>query len=267
MEILKSIQKGVRVFDLSVSLQNGMAASLSNVPYSMAVFRRHGDRDRTGTGGTSANSIIVTGDHVGTHIDALCHVGYKGKLYGGVDSTEACLGGRFKVYGAETIDPMFCRGVLLDIPAFKGVDRLEPGYAITKDDLEEALGDTKINRGDVVLIRTGWVQLYDDAEAYLGQATGVPGVAQSGGEWLAAHGIRAAGADTIAFDVEQLGPDHRQRPCHGILLLFNAIHIIEVMNLEELAQAKVKEFAFVLSSLKLVGATGSPVRPLAIVDA
>ncbi|KAF3934653.1 hypothetical protein ABW20_dc0103353 [Dactylellina cionopaga] len=268
MEIIKAIQKGVKVFDLSVPLQNGMAASPRNTPYSMAISRRHGDQDRTGTGGTSANAMIVTGDHVGTHIDALCHVGYKGQLYGGVDSTEACLGGRFKVYGAETIEPMVCRGVLLDIPKLKGVDRLEPGYAITKQDLQAALGDeTQINKGDVVLIRTGWIQLYGDAVAYLGDATGVPGVVQCGGEWLAEKGIRAAGADTIAFDVVQLGEKFNQRACHGVLLLFNAIHIIEVMDLEELAKANVKEFAFVLSSLKLVGATGSPVRPLAIVDA
>ncbi|KAK6524149.1 hypothetical protein TWF694_005810 [Orbilia ellipsospora] len=267
MDILKSVQKGVRVFDLSVPMQNGMAASPSNVPYNMGVFRRHGDRDRTGTGGTSANAMIVTGDHVGTHIDALCHVGYKGKLYGGVDSTEACMGGRFKVYGAETIKPMVTRGVFLDIPKLKGVERLAPGYAVTKEDLEEALGDTVINKGDVVLIRTGWIQLYDDPQAFLGRSTGVPGVAQSGGEWLAAKEIRAAGADTIAFDVEELGPNYNQRPCHGVLLLFNAIHIIEVMDLEELARENVKEFVFVLSSLKLVGATGSPVRPLAIIDA
>ncbi|KAF3935748.1 hypothetical protein ABW19_dt0209652 [Dactylella cylindrospora] len=266
MEILKAIEKGVRIFDLSVPLQNGMAASPNNVPYNMALSRRHTDRLRTKEGGTSANAMIVTGDHVGTHIDALCHVGFKGKLYGDVDSTEACLGGRFNVYGAETIQPMFCRGVFLDIAALKGVERLEPGYAITKDDLVEALGDTKINRGDVVLIRTGWIQLYGDSVAYLGNSTGVPGVDQSGGEWLASHGIRAAGADTIAFDVVQLGPNFGSRPCHGVLLLFNAIHIIEVMDLEELSKAKVKEFVFVLSSLKLVGATGAPVRPLAIVD-
>ncbi|EPS45859.1 hypothetical protein H072_135 [Dactylellina haptotyla CBS 200.50] len=267
MEILKAVQKGVKVFGLSVPLQNGMAASPSNVPYNMAMLRRHADRDRTGTGGTSANAMIVTGDHVGTHIDALCHVGYKGQLYGGVDSNDACLGGRFKVHGAETIEPMVTRGVLLDIPKLKGVDRLEPGYPITKEDLEESLGDTVINKGDVVLIRTGWIQLYDDNAAFLGHSTGVPGVAESGGEWLASKGIKAAGADTIAFDVEQLGPNYRQRPCHGVLLLFNAIHIIEVLDLEELAKANVKEFVFVLSSLKLVGATGSPVRPLAIVDA
>jgi kynurenine formamidase len=160
---------------------------------------------------------------------------------------------------------MVCRGVLLDIPRLKGVERLDAGYGITGEDLAAALGETPLNRGDVVLVRTGWIQLYADAAAYLGNDTGVPGVAASGGQWLADHGVRAAGADTIGFDQVQLGPDVRKRPCHGILLWQHGIHIIEVMNLEELAAEQVKEFLFVLSPLKWKGATASPVRPLAIV--
>ncbi|KIX00716.1 uncharacterized protein Z518_09781 [Rhinocladiella mackenziei CBS 650.93] len=173
--------------------------------------------------------MIVTGDHVGTHIDALYHVGNKGVLYDGIDAAEACKGGHFNVLGAETIEPMVCRGVFLDIPALKGTTRLEP-------------------------------------VAYLGEATGVPGVGESGGKWSASHGVRATGGDTIAFDRVQLGPNFKQRPCHGIFLWENGIHIIEVMDLEELSREKVKEFLFILSPLKLFGATGSPVRPLAVVN-
>ncbi len=266
MEILNSLKKGVRVIDLAVSWQNGMAASTSNTPFNLCIPNRHEDSDKTGTGGSGANALIVTGDHVGTHIDALCHVSYKGQMYGGFNAAEACQGGKFKVHSAETIKPMVCRGVFLDIPALKGKERLDPGYGITAEDLQEALGDTALNKGDVALIRTGWIQIYSDADAYLGDATGVPGVSESGGNWLAEHGVRAAGSDTIAFDCVELGPNFRQRPCHGILLLFNGIHIIEVMNLEELSKDKVKEFVFILSPLKLVGATASPVRPLALVD-
>lgn len=265
--MLSNLNRGVRIFDLGVTMQNGMAASPSNTPFTLAISNRHGDRNRNGTGGSSANAMIVTGDHVGTHIDALCHVSYKGELHGGVDAVEACQGGRFKIYGAETIKPMVCRGVFLDIAALKCKARLDPGYGITAEDLQAALGDTPLNKGDVALIRTGWIQLYSDAAAFLGDATGVPGVAESGGRWLAEHGVRAAGADTIAFDAVELGPNVNARPCHGILLLYNAIHIIEVMDLEELSVEKVKEFVFILSPLKLKGATGSPVRPLALVDA
>ncbi|KAH8890615.1 cyclase [Thozetella sp. PMI_491] len=266
MDLLSSLEKGVRVIDLAVSWQNGMPASPSNVPFSMALTWRHGDRDMTGKGGSSSNSMIVTGDHVGTHIDALCHVSSKGILHGGVEVSEACHGGRFQMLGAETIPPMVCRGVFLDIPALKGTSRLEAGYGITDLDLQAALGDTPLNKGDVALIRTGWIQHYSDPKAFLGAETGVPGVAGSGGQWLADHGVRAAGADTIAFDQVQLGPNFKQRPCHGILLWEHGIHIIEVMDLEELARQKVKEFMFILSPLKWMGATASPVRPLAVVN-
>lgn len=266
MSLLEALQRPTKVYDLSVPMSNGMAASPSHTPYSMAIARRHGDRDRTGKGGTSASALIVTGDHVGTHIDALCHVGNKGVLYSGIDAADACQGGRFKFLGVETIKPMICRGVFLDIPALKGTTRLEPGFKITNSDLEQSLGTTPLNKGDVCLIRTGWIQQFDDQEKFLGEATGVPGVGESGAKWLAAHGVRAAGADTITFDAIELGPNFNQRPCHGVLLWENGIHIIEVMDLEELARDKIKEFLFILSPLKLVGATGSPVRPLAVVE-
>lgn len=266
MELLEAVQKGARVYDLAVSWENGMAASASNVPFSMALTWRHGDRQMGGTKeGSASNAVVVTGDHVGTHVDALCHVGNEGALHGGVPIAEACQGGRFRVHGAENIGPMVCRGVLLDVAALKGVARLEPGYGVTDADLQAALGDTPLNKGDVALVRTGWIQQYADARAYLGDETGVPGVAASGGQWLADSGVRAAGADTIAFDQVQLGPDFRKRPCHGILLWQHGIHIIEVMDLEELAADGVKEFLFVLSPLKWKGATASPVRPLAVV--
>ncbi|KAJ9136523.1 Cyclase family protein [Coniochaeta hoffmannii] len=144
--------------------------------------------------------MVVSGDHVGTHIDALCHVGNEGTLHGGIQISDACHGGLFQFHGVETIMPMVCRGVFFDIPALKGVSRLEAGYGITDEYLRAALGDTVLNKGDVALIRTGWVQQYADAKAYLGDETGFPGVAASGGQWLADHGVRAAGADTIAFD-------------------------------------------------------------------
>ena len=267
MSLLEAVAKGTRMFDLGVPMQAGMAAAPANVPFSMALSRRHGDTDPTGQGGSGSNAVIITGDHVGTHIDALCHAAYKGVICGGIAVADAMYGGKFIKHGAETIKPMVCRGIFLDIPALKSKSRLDAGYGVTDKDLEEALGDTPLNEGDVVLIRTGWIQLYSDAEAFLGSTTGTPGCDASGGKWLAAHKVRAAGGDTIAFEQSQLGPNFRKRPCHGILLWENGIHIIEVLDMEELAREKVKEFMFVLSSLKLVGATGSPVRPLAVVQA
>ena len=118
-----------------------------------------------------------------------------------------------------------------------------------------------------MLFRTGWpVGRYQDEPAYVGWPTGVPGPDETAARWLAERRIHVAGSDTIAF--EWLAPDagHSRLPVHVILLVENGIHIIEVLDLEELARDRVYEFLFVASPLKLVGATGSPVRPLALVE-
>jgi kynurenine formamidase len=230
----------------------------------MALIRRHGDR--VGPGGESgSNELITLGGHVGTHIDALAHVAKNGVMHGGVRAEEAVQGGRYARLGVDTIAPMICRGILLDIPAARGVRRLQAADGITAEDMEKALGDLSLNPGDVALVRTGWPQLYADSSAYVGQQDGAPGMTTSSAQWLAEHKVRAAGADTIAFDQVLPGVGHSGLQGHRILLIQNGINIIEVLNLEELAADSVREFLFVLTPLKILGATGSPVRPVAVV--
>jgi kynurenine formamidase len=79
--------------------------------------------------------------------------------------------------------------------------------------------------------------------------------------------VRAAGSDTIAFERIPAGAGHAVLPVHRVLLVEHGIHIIETLALEELAASGAREFLFVLSPLKVVGGTGSPVRPLAVVSA
>ncbi|WP_081607560.1 cyclase family protein [Rhodococcus triatomae] len=258
------LREPVQVFDLSQPLENGMPCSPSHPGFHMALLRRHGDLMRGA--GSGSNEIITFGGHVGTHVDALAHVAANGLLYGGIDAVGNSVGGRHRELGAETIDPMLCRGVLLDIPAALGLSRLEPGYGVTVADLEAALDGMQVAEGDVVLIRTGWPQMYGDAEVYIGHRDGAPGVTGEAAQWLADRGVRAAGTDTIAFDQILPGLGHSQMPAHHILLVKHGIHIIEVLDLEELAAHRIREFLFVMIPLRLVGATGSPVRPLAIVE-
>ena len=116
-------------------------------------------------------------------------------------------------------------------------------------------------------MRTGWGRHFDDRVGYLGQASGVPGPGEAGAQWLAALAPRAVGSDTIAFERLAPGAGHALLPAHRVLLVEAGIHIIEMLDLERLAARQVREFLFVLSPLPLVGATGSPVRPLAVVAA
>lgn len=263
--LLEVLHEGVRFVDLGREFRIGMPQSPNHPAFNHALPRRHGDMVRS-DGGSAANDLISTGTHVGTHIDALAHVSQDGKLYQGVDAYEASVGGRFDKYGAHTIAPMLRRGILLDIPAALGIDRCEGGYEISVDDLQLAQKRKRleIREGDVVLIRSGWGQLFDEGAAYVGKETGVPGISESGAYWMAEQGVHAVGADTIAF--ERIAPNggHAELPAHRVFLVEHGIYIIEALNLEQLADEDDHEFLLVLSPLNIYGATGSPVRPLAV---
>ncbi len=264
--LLQAIEAGVRIFDLGRPMVAGMPQSPNHPQFRMALVRRHGDSVRAG-GGSAASELIVTGGHVGTHIDALSHVSQDGRLHGGIDAAEAQRGGRFAELGVETIEPMVCRGWLLDVPAALGLEACPPAYEITPEDLARTARAQNVQSrpGDVVLVRSGWARRWGDPVAYAGHDSGVPGPGEAGAQWLAELRPRAVGADTIAFEHLPAGAGHAQLPAHRVLLVEQGIHIIETLDLEALAQAGVHEFTFVLVPLVLVGATGSPVRPLAIV--
>jgi kynurenine formamidase len=264
--LLETIRGGVRVFDLGRPMFNGMPQSPNHPPFWHTLPRRHGDVVRP-DGGSAANDLIVTGTHVGTHIDALAHVSHHGKLHGGADAAEASRGGRFTGHGVHTIRPMIRRAVLLDVPRALGETGCPPAYEITPDDLDATVRAQRlgVGPGDVVLIRSGWGSRFDAGPAaYAGMDTGVPGVGEAGAQWLAARGVHAAGADTIAFERLAPGRGHALLPAHRVLLVEAGIYIIEALALEELAAAGIFEFTFVLVPMNIIGATGSPVRPLAV---
>jgi kynurenine formamidase len=145
------------------------------------------------------------------------------------------------------------RGVLFDVA---GASPIDEDVEITPADLER-VQRAEVGAGDVVLIRTGWAQYFRDARRYV-NATKMPGAGVDAARWLSSRKVFAAGSDTLAF--EKLPSD---LPVHVHLLVESGIHIIEVLNLEELARDGVYEFTFVAAPLKIKGGTGAPVRPLA----
>ena len=265
--LMDVLEENPEVYDLAQPLSAETPHSPNHPPFRMSLMRRHGDMVRE-DGSSAANELIVTGGHTGTHVDALAHVSYHGELYGGASAEDAQRGGRFKEHGIDAMEPVVCRGVLLDVAGLHGTDVLPGGYGISEGDLAAAAekAGVEVRAGDVALIRSGWSRNFGDAEAFLGHETGVPGPDESAASWLAGRGIRATGAETIAY--EQIKPEvgHRLLPVHRLLLVEEGIHIIEVMNLSGLAVAGVGEFMFVLAPLKILGGTGSPVRPLAVVQ-
>lgn len=264
--LLTVVEAGVRIVDLGRQLRVGMPQSPNHPAFWHTLPRRHGDSFRA-DGGSAANDLITTGTHVGTHIDALAHVSHDGKMYGGADAEAAGRGGKYDELGVHTIAPMMRRGVLIDVAAYLGVPRCEGGYEISVSDLEGALDrqGVEIGPGDVVLIRSGWGQLFAEGQAYLGKSSGVPGVGEAGARWLADRSVHAVGADTIAFERLAPGGGHSLLPAHRVFLVEHGIYIVEALDLEELAATGHHEFTFVLVPLNIYGATGSPVRPLAVV--
>lgn len=264
-DLIDAITNDIAIYDLGRPLANGIPQSSDHPRFRMSVSRHHGDIMRA-DGSTGANETLFTGGHVGTHVDALSHISYDGLLHGGVRIEDAMEGGRFVAHGAEEIPVMLCRGVLLDIPKVRGVDRLDGDDEVTVADLENALeaAGVLIDEGDVVLVRTGWGAVFGDRELFEGGQSGTPGPGVFGARWLASHRPRAVGSDTIAF--EHVGPSSPGGlPVHKILIVDEGIHLIETMELEAIAAAGITEFVFILAPLPLVGATGAPARPLAVV--
>ena len=248
-----------RVFDLEQLRYAGAPSHPAHVPGFNYFLHRHHARGAA-EARTGASGIIVTPEHSGTHIDALAHQAENLTLHGGIhvdEGVQTSVG--FKKLGVETMEPIVARGVLLDVA---GDRRLEPGYAITPDDLERA-ARSDIRDGDVVLVRTGFGALWSKPEDYLRAA----GVSTAGCRWLVDRKVKVVGADNMAFDVMSGERDPELNvtlPGHVLFLVRAGIPILENLNLEELAAAKVYEFLFVCLPLKMRGATGSPVRPIAI---
>ena len=265
-DLLEIVRRGVTAYDLSRPYVIGMPQSPNHPAYWHSLPRRHGDKVRE-DGGSAANDIIVLGTHVGTHIDALAHVSHGGRLHGDLDAVEVQVGGRFPVHGVDQVSPGLRGAVLLDVPAALGLDACEPGYEISPADLDAALDRTGATPqpGDVLLVRSGWGARWDEGEAYVGRDSGVPGVGEAGARWLAAHRPSAVGADSIAFECLPPGKGHAVLPAHRVLLVETGINIIETMNLEEIASNGLTDFVLAVTPLPLVGATGSPLRPLALV--
>ena len=223
-----------------------------------------------GLGDRMNRKVSYTGDaismytHMGTHIDALNHFGLDGAIWNGFEADRHLGDKGWRKTGAETIPPIIARGVLIDVAGFKGVDTLPPDTRVGSADLKGALErqNVTLRKGDVVLIRTGQARHYDDAKAYL---HAYPGINLDAVKWLVEdQGAMLLGADNLSLEAFPPERDDNWVPVHTYLLAERGVMFIEQMMLEELARDRVYEFAFIAASLKLRGASGSPMRPIAL---
>jgi kynurenine formamidase len=224
----------------------------------------------TGADGDAAfnDDTVVMAMSAGTHIDALGHVSYGGFLYNGFpDSTVSAAGGLTRC-GAEKIGPIMSRGVLLDVAAAKGVDRLEPGYAITTADLDAAADHARltVQPGDVACVRTGHMQLFHAGDT-LGYNHDTPGLSTATIRWIRDHDLGAVFTDTYVFEVWPPQDWTAMMAVHMIHL--RDMGQIQGQNFDlealaaECASDGVYEFLFTGHGEPFTGGCSAPVHPVA----
>jgi kynurenine formamidase len=270
--------KAARIFDLSFTWNDQSPVLSLNPPYSFALNRTHkmtheifGQVPGSRVSWTS-EMMFFSGQHGAPTIDAIGHIGRDLKLHGGVDavaatSTPGGIGGNLGI-DAFPLDLVVSRAVFLDVArhvAGGKPDPLPPGFEITGKHLDETMTaqGVDVRKGDSLLIRTGWGQLFGkDNAKHLGEQS--PGPGQDAAKWIIARGVRLAGDDTATFEKRPAAYGKELFSVHMMLLTDNAIYIVENMNLEPLSAARAYTVALVIAPLKIQGASGSPLRAVAL---
>lgn len=274
IEAARLVQRGL-VYDLSHVLDENVPAfpgrsfrqHITTSAHQLNA-RRPDAGDQGGWGVNNMNwivEIVVGTSQMGTHLDALNHIQLGDRLYNGhrlADIIEAYGTNRL---GIESAPQIVTRGVLLDIAALKGVERLARGYVISVEDVTAALARQKaaVMPGDALLFHTGWGGLWlTDNNAYL---SGEPGPGLAVAVWLVEQGVVLSGCDTWSY-----GPVPPEDPTQPFVVpqtlnVRHGVFILENLNLTAAARDQVTTFLFIVSHANVRGATGAWVAPLALV--
>jgi kynurenine formamidase len=207
-----------------------------------------------------AEDTLLMPAHIGTHIDALCHAWYDDQLYNGFPGAGTRGSTGAARCGIDKMGPIAARGVLLDIASMRG-GHLPDGTAIGAADLIQAAKEAGIEpgKGDVVLIRTGWAERQAGVISFDTE----PGLDLSAALWLAEREVAVVGADNFAVEVLPFATG-TVFPVHQRLIRDFGIPLLEGLVLKALAATGRHMFLFAASPLPVVGGTGSPISPMAI---
>lgn len=213
-----------------------------------------------------ADDWIFMPSQSGTHLDALAHVWDEAKLYNGHSRDEIRSTSGARRCGISTVPPIVGRGVLVDIAGHRGVDRLPGDTRIGADEVTavlDASGQT-LEPGDIVLLRTGWMSMWKEDQNTFREFC--PGIDRTAAELFADRDVALIGADNQSVEAvpwDAVGT-RRAAPVHLQLMRDAGIHLMEMMNLEQLATEVDGPFLFIANPLPIKGAVGSPVTPIAI---
>ncbi|MFD6554798.1 cyclase family protein [Streptomyces sp. NPDC058398] len=212
-------------------------------------------------------AMNVHGD-TDSHLDALCHVIYRGTLHGGVDASSVTEAGATALAVGALADGIVGRGVLLDIPRLRGVPWLEPGEHVSADDLDaaEKSQGTRVGEGDLLFVRVGHRKRRAEAGPWH-TAEARAGLHPNALEFLAERRVVVLGGDgnndTAPSAVEGVG-----FPVHVLAMHAMGLHLLDYLQFEDLVPvceaAGRWSFFCVVAPLRLPAATGSPVNPIAV---
>jgi kynurenine formamidase len=214
--------------------------------------------------GSNEEMVLSEIGQVGTQFDGFAHQSYEDSLYNCNKISETATRTGFSKLGVHQTGTLFTRGVLIDVAAYKGVETLGDTYEITVEDLEGALKKqgTELQPGDAILINTGWHRLWGKDNARYVKSC--PGLGVKAAQWLIAKDPMLLGSDNWPVEVAPNPDPQLSLPVHQLALVVHGVHLLENLRLDELAAKRIYEFAFVMQPLKLQGATGSTVTPVAV---
>jgi len=264
-----SIPRKGKVYSLSQVLDENMPLNQFHGPFFYQTFRRLEDGIRYWKANFSAINVrLEMTDQHGTHIDSLNHVSLGYRLYNTPDGREITGEKGTTKLGIETMPPLVTRGIMIDVAKLAGVGILPEDYEIGMTEVSKILKEEHLQgpgKGDAVLFRTGYANLWGkENKKSIGPP--LPGINVEVADWLIENGISVAGSDTQSLEYIAAvdPPSGHVEPVHQKLIVLNGIHIIENLMLEELSRDGVSEFLFICLPLKIKGATGSPINPIAI---
>ena len=263
-----SIPRQGRAIELALTLERGIPASPPRM-WSQHILA-HGAQEATMFGAGVSDTTYYEEQvsqtyHIGCHVDGLGHVGVDGRYYNGNHYKDFFRPTGLKRLGIENARPWICRGVCLDIAGLMGVEMLEGGFRIDPGHLEGACErqGVEVRAGDAILLHTGWADLWlRDNDRCISQE---PGLGWDGAHWLTQHRVSCAGADNWALEVIPFEDPNGILVVHQHLLAETGTYIVENIQTRELVELGASEFLFIMTPLKIKGATGSMVSPVAVI--
>ncbi|HLH86527.1 MAG TPA: cyclase family protein [Thermoplasmataceae archaeon] len=270
LSAMKLVKKG-KVYRLSHEIYNGMPGRqdrhgpffylLSQRVYDQRPPFREATRNKFG----AALCRVEMVDHLATHLDALNHIAFENKFYNGHDAFELSTTWGTPKLGIETTPPIVTRGICVDATGGRGM--MDAGEPISTSLVERFLKEHNISvePGDAVFFYTGVGKLWSDPKKYNEFYEKSPGIGIDLAKWLARNKVSVSGSDTPSTEVTPPELAGTRLPVHQYLITLHGMRLIDNINLNEVMADGVYHFLFMLSPLRIRGATASPVSPIAVV--